>query len=118
MGRGVWGFFWATGTVCGYVMKMISRKRSLHIASWNINGFKHKGHSKYKDSSFIKEFKNKEIVCLMETHCSLEECLNISGFHAVHLIRPMSKRTNTRSGGLSIFVKQKLKAGVKFLEHK
>lgn len=62
------GFFWGgmgTGTVCGNVMK-----RSLHIASWNINGFKYKAHSKYKDSSFIKEFKNKDVVCLMETHCS------------------------------------------------
>ena len=111
-------FFFFAGTVSGNVLKMIWRKRSLHIASWNINGFKYKGHSKYKDSSFIKEFKNKDIVCLMETHCSLEECLNVSGFHAIHLIRPMSKRTNKRSGGLSIFVKHKLRAGVKFLEHR
>ncbi|CAG2216007.1 unnamed protein product [Mytilus edulis] len=95
----------------------MSYKRSLHLACWNINGFKHKGYNKYSDPRFIKELSNKDIICLQETHCSFEDSLSLPGFKSVNLIRPKSKRTNKRSGGLSILVKNEIKSGVKFLEH-
>jgi hypothetical protein len=41
----------------------------------NINGHKHKGFDKYSDQRFINEIKEKDIICLMETHCSLENSL-------------------------------------------
>ena len=49
----------------------------------------------------------------METHCSLENSLMLEGFRSVHLIRPKSKGTNKRSGGISVFVKTQLRTGVK-----
>ncbi|CAG2204319.1 unnamed protein product [Mytilus edulis] len=58
-----------------------------------------------------------EIVKPKETHCSFEDSLSLPGFKSVNLIRPKSKRTNKRSGGLSILVKNEIKSGVKFLEH-
>lgn len=54
----------------------------------------------------------------METHCTQEESLVINGFNSVHLSRAKSKKSNKISGGISVFVKSNLKAGVKFLEHK
>ena len=92
-------------------------KKSLHIASWNINGFKCKGFNKYSDPSFINELKNKEIICLLETHCSLEDSLCLHGFKSLHLIRPKSKGSNKRSGGISIYVKEEIRHGIKFLNH-
>jgi hypothetical protein len=52
-----------------------------------------KGFDKYSDQTFINE---KDIICLMETHCSLENSLMLEGFRSVHLIRPKSKGTNKR----------------------
>jgi exonuclease III len=46
-------------------------KNNLHIGCWNINGHKHKGFDKYSDQRFINEIKEKDIICFMETHCSL-----------------------------------------------
>ena len=95
----------------------MSFKKNLHISCWNINGHKHKGYNKYSDPRFIAEINRKDIVCLQETHCSLEDALELPGFKSVHLIRPKSVNTNKRSGGLSIFVRNEIKAGIKFLEH-
>ena len=52
-----------------------------------------KGFDKYSDQTFINE---KDIICLMETHCSLENSLMLEEFRSVHLIRPKSKGTNKR----------------------
>ncbi|CAG2186361.1 unnamed protein product [Mytilus edulis] len=93
-------------------------KNSLHVSCWNINGFKLKGYNKYSDSDFISEFNKKDIFCLLETHCSLEDALEIPDFKAVHLIRPMSARTRKRSGGISVYVRSTLRPGIKFLKHK
>ena len=95
----------------------ITKKSQLHIGCWNINGHKNKGFDKYSDPRFINEICNKDIVCLIETHCSLEESLSLDGFKPVHLIRPKSKGTYKRSGGISVFVKSELRPGVNFLEH-
>lgn len=92
-------------------------KHKLYIGCWNINGYKHKGFNKYSDPRFLRELENKDILCLIETHCSLDEALSLQGYRAVHLVRPKSKRTNKISGGLSIYVKDNIRAGVKFLEH-
>ena len=96
---------------------MSYKKRSLHIASWNINGYTYKGFNKFQDRGFIEEIENKDIICLMETHCALESSISLPRFKAVHLVRPKSRKTNKRSGGISVLVKTLLKPGIKFLEH-
>ena len=90
----------------------------LHIGSWNINGYKHKGFNKCSDPRFLREVNNKDIICLSETYCSLDEAMSLPGFKSVHLVRPKAKRTNKIAGGLSIFIRNELKAGIKFLIHK
>lgn len=67
-------------------------KRSLHLACWNINGFKVKGFNKYSDPEFINEISNKDIVCLLETHCSLQDSLTLPNYRSVHLNRPKNKK--------------------------
>lgn len=80
--------------------------------------YKSKGYNKYQDYKFLREIETKDIICLLETHCTQEESLVINGFNSVHLSRAKSKKSNKISGGISVFVKSNLKAGVKFLEHK
>ncbi|CAG2187584.1 unnamed protein product [Mytilus edulis] len=87
----------------------IAKKSQLHIGCWNINGHKNKGFDKYSDPRFVNEICHKDIICLIETHCSLEESLSLDGFTPVHLTRPKSKGTYKRSGGISIFVKSELR---------
>jgi hypothetical protein len=89
-----------------------------NVACWSINGFTHKGCNKFSDPRFLNEIQNKDIVCLLETHCSLEESLNLPFFKSVHLIKPKSARTNKRSGGISVYVKNNIRKGIKCLTHK
>lgn len=96
----------------------MTEKKSLHVACWNINGFTHKGYNKFSDPRFLNEIQNKDIFCLLETHCSLEESLNLPFFKSVHLIRPKSARTNKRSGGISVYVKNNIRKGITFLTRK
>ena len=92
-------------------------KQTLHIACWNINGYQIKGYNKYSDPVFINNICNKDIVCLLETHCPLQESISLPNFTNVHLVRPRNKKTNKISGGLSVLVKSDIKEGIKFLEH-
>jgi hypothetical protein len=41
----------------------------------NINSYKVKGYSKYSDPGFINHIRNKDIICLLETHCPFQESL-------------------------------------------
>ena len=92
-------------------------KQTLHITCWNINGYKVKGHNKYNDPTFLSNICNKDIICLLETHCPFDENIHIPNFSVVNLTRPKNKRTNKISGGLSVLIRTKIKPGVKFLEH-
>ena len=90
---------------------------TLHIACWNINSYKVKGYSKYSDPGFINHIRNKDIICLLETHCPFQVSLILPNFSAVHLSRPKTKKRKTNSGGISVFVKSELKPGFILLVH-
>ena len=92
-------------------------KNNLNISCWNINGYKHKGYNKYSDPRFIGEIVSKDIICLLETHCPYDQSLVLPGFKSVHLIRPKPARINKQSGGISVFVRNEIRPGIKFLEH-
>ncbi|CAG2215326.1 unnamed protein product [Mytilus edulis] len=70
-------------------------KKSLHIASWNINGYKSKDFIKFEDPEFVSLVSDKDIFCLMETHCDLKNCLKVPEFDVINLIRPRSPRTES-----------------------
>jgi hypothetical protein len=65
----------------------------------------------------INHIRNKDIICLLETHCPFQVSLILPNFSAVHLSRSKNKKTNTISGGISVFVKSELKPGIKLLQH-
>ena len=57
--------------------------KNLKIGVWNINGHSSKGYDKFGDPRFLNALTDKDIICISETHCSLENCLNLPGYHAV-----------------------------------
>ena len=71
-------------------------KKTLHIACWNINGYKVKGYSKYSDPRFINHIRNKHIICLLETHCPFQVSLILPNLSAVHLSRPKKTKRETK----------------------
>lgn len=61
---------------------------------------------------------DQDIFCLLETHCDLDQCLSLQKFpRRVHLIRPKLKHSGKRFGGLSVYIRDIIRPGVKFLEH-
>ena len=67
---------------------------------------------------FLDKLSSQDIFCLQETHCDQEQCLDIKEFpNPVHLIRPKNKKTGRRFGGLSIYIRNHVRAGVKFFTH-
>lgn len=91
--------------------------KTLTISCWNINGYKHKRYNKYADPNFLNKLIEQDIFCLIETHSDLEASLILPHYKSVHLIRPKSKNTRKRSGGLSVFVREEIANGIKFLNH-
>ena len=95
------------------------KRNSLKISVWNVNGYKCKGVNKFHQPDFIKNIVSQDIFCLQETHCDLENCLQLPDFpRPVHLIRAKSKHTGRRFGGLSVYIRDTIRPGVKFLNNR
>ena len=96
-------------------MNNLFSKRNLKISFWNINGFMCKSVNKFTDNDFIEKVVGYDIFCLHETHCDLDQWLELHEFsRSVHLIRFKLKQTGKRYGGLSVYVRN---SGKKFSNH-
>jgi exonuclease III len=99
-------------------MKNLYSKRNLKISFWNINGFMCKSVNKFTDNDFIEKIVGYDIFCLQETHCDLDQCLELQEYsRPVHLIRSKLKQTGKRYGGMSVYVRNSVRPGIKFLNH-
>ena len=102
-------------------MPEMYQKQNLTLSTWNINGYISKGYNKFQDQEFedcINNLVDQDIFCLQETHCDLDQCLQLDDFsRPVHLVRPKLKQIGKRSGGLSVYIRNNIRLGVKFLEH-
>ena len=93
-------------------------KRNVKISVWNINGLTCKGVNKYQDGEFIEKLVGYDIFCLQETHCDLNNSLELSEFpRPVHIIRSRLKDTGKIHGGLSVYIRNSIRTGIKFLNH-
>ncbi|VDI06554.1 Hypothetical predicted protein [Mytilus galloprovincialis] len=70
------------------------------------------------DDIFVDNLLQQDIFCLQGTHCYLDNCLELPNFQRpVHLIRRRTKPSWKRHGGLSVYILNTIRPGVKFLEH-
>ena len=84
---------------------MLKHLNNIKILSWNIQS---STGSKFNDSDFIKIINSSDIVCLQETRTNN----TVSGYRSYSNLRPEQKY-----GGVSIFVKNELSAGITFIKN-
>jgi exonuclease III len=94
--------------------KTILQKRSLKIASWNINGSGGHKQWKLKDKKFIQEVKKFDIIALSETHCARTNFICLPGYFTQqsHIEYPGKKAI----GGIALLVKNDIKSAVNIVK--
>jgi hypothetical protein len=92
----------------------------ISLACWNIDGV----HERIGDSrvskleypDIIDDLKQHDIICLTETHCKESDELYLPGYTCYLHNRQKAKKAWRASGGLAVFMKPKLKKGIKFVD--
>ena len=56
-----------------------------------------------------------DILCLVETHCSYSDTIDLEHYSVVNNIRPKTAKAVKHSGGLTVLVKKSLRPGISFL---
>ena len=95
----------------------------IRIAAWNINGFSKRinnvKYSKLEDENVLKTVQDFDIFCLLETHHTAEQVgsLHIDQFknHSICRPKPKNARRYKPSGGLSLYIRKTMVAGVVIL---
>ena len=85
----------------------------MRIGFWNLNGFNSNilGNKK-KTNDFLSIINKHDIFALVETHATYETEMNISKFK--YFIKCRNQSGNRSSGGLSVYINQKLAKGVTY----
>ena len=100
------------------IMK-ITRTSNISIAFWNIDNVHYsinrKKFCKLDDEDIKKALGQHDIICLLETHCSFSDTIELEGYSTVMNVRPKSPKATKHSGGIAILVKTNIKPGVTFL---
>ena len=88
--------------------------RQLRIGFWNLNGFNSSilG-NRLKTDDFLSIINKHDIFAFVETHATYETVMNISKFK--HFINCRNQSGNRSSGGLSVYINQKLAKGVTYI---
>ena len=95
----------------------------IRIAAWNINGFSKRinnvKYNKLEDENVLKTVQDFDIFCLLETHHTAEQVgsLHIDQFknHSICRPKPKNARRYKPSGGLSLYIRKTMVAGVVIL---
>ena len=91
----------------------------LKCASWNINGvFQRVGQarvSKLELDECKKLLSRYDVFGLTETHACSEDTLDFQGYKSYHKHRKRSKGAKRNSGGISVYIKETIVEGVKWL---
>ncbi len=90
----------------------VKHKSCLSIGCWNIQCLG----DKLNCQEVAKCIRECDIICLQETHCSYSDELDLNGYRIVNHIRPKSPGAKKFFGGMSVFVKEELRPGIKFIK--
>ena len=86
-------------------------QKQLNIVSFNVENLE----PKLDDPNFIDLINSHDITVLCETWRKDDSKINIQGFWDFSQIRPKIKKSGRYSGGISIFVKNDIREGVKII---
>ena len=85
-------------------------KTKFSIITWNVNGLG----EKKKDQEFLNIITRYDMICLMETWSSVRTNVKLSGYEKpLHRYRHKRRKKGRRSGGLLLYYKKHLAAGIK-----
>ena len=87
----------------------------LKIGYWNIYNVHKDGVAKTEDDVVHKIIDYHDIFCLSELHCAEKDVPEIEGYGCYKVCRQKSK-INRYFGGLAVYYKQYLRAGIKFIK--
>ena len=94
-------------------------KENLSVCFWNVDGIHYRVDNsrlnKLDDPSVSELLRKHDVICLVETHCSPQDHLTLSGYTATASIRPKSNNATKYTGGLSVLVKNEIRHGISFL---
>ncbi len=92
---------------------------NLSIAYWNIDGMftriDGQRSCKLDNVEFQQQATKFDIICLVETHCSMNDDLSLDNFHIYQNIRPKSANAPRHFGGISICIRNSIRKGIKLL---
>ena len=91
--------------------------KSLNVCCWNVNSLFNRVNgvrtNKLDDPLFLQSL-NSEIIILTETHACKNDILTIDGYFCISNCR--SEQPSRLRGGVAIFMKRNIKAGIKIID--
>lgn len=94
-------------------------KNKLALAFWNIDGA-HSRIANHRVSKLLNDdvqniLCQHDIVCLVETHCGLEDMLELPGYKSFSKIREKTARAKRNYGGITACIKKEILNGISIL---
>ena len=89
-------------------------RKSLSIASWNVNKLISKCCNKAQDDIFLSSINKNDIIGLLETKCDFSN-VNFENYIVHHIKRLKSRSQKQDYGGIAILIHKSIKRGVKYL---
>ena len=88
--------------------KKTTKRLSLSIGVWNVNGLVSKDLGKLNDVSFLNCIKNLDIVDLVETHITSSFISPLDDYKIFHTHRVQNNRAKRNFGGISVLIRKSL----------
>ena len=89
-----------------------TKRLSLSIGVWNVNGLVSKDFDKLNDVSCLNCIKNLDIVGLVETHTTSSFISPLVDYKIFHTHRVQNNRAKRKFGGISVLIRKSLSDGV------
>lgn len=91
----------------------------LSIAYWNVDGLfcriDNQKFCKLNDNRIFESLSSHDLICLVETHMSPNDVVDLPGYDLFHNIRPKSANAARNYGGISIGIKSTIRKGINLL---
>lgn len=95
--------------------KQQSKRLTLSVCCWNVDGLITNGHDKLLDSEFLHKIQGYDIIGLVETHNLKPLKFSLASHKIYHSHRIQDPRSKRTFGGISILIRKSLVNGINVL---
>ena len=104
---------------CNYCKFIFDMLENLSLMFWNIDGLHcREGRSrlnKFDDPDIQSTLSKQHIICLVETHCSYSDSMDLPEFTCHMNIRPKSSSARKCSGGIAVLRCDSIRRGISYM---